>query len=84
MAFSVFLALHPAAKSFPLEQLKRLLGMKKQECTTWRRTQLAFLCQVTGPAKLIPPSLSFQSGIVPTRPRLTAYSGAGENSYGTI
>lgn len=25
--------------------------MKKQECTTWRRTQLAFLCQVTEPAK---------------------------------
>ena len=49
--------------------------MKKQECTTWRRTQLAFLCQVTGPAKRIPPRLSFQSGIVPTRPRLTAYSG---------
>jgi hypothetical protein len=78
MAFSVFLAdVRPSSgsKKLSLEQLERLLGMKKQECTTWRRTQLAFLCQVTGPAKQIPPRLSFQSGIVPTRPRLTAYSG---------
>lgn len=86
MAFSVFLAgVRPSSGSKKLSLgAAQTLGMKKQECTTWRRTQLAFLCQVTEPAKQIPPRLSFQSGIVPTRPRLTAYSGAGENSYGTI
>lgn len=63
-------------------------GMKKRECTTYRRTLLAFVCQVpsywTGKTKHIIPRLSFQSGIVPTCPRLTAYSRAGESAYGTI
>lgn len=54
----------------------RVPGFYRQDNSTLNMiTQLAFLCQVTGPAKQIPPRLSFQSGIVPTRPRLTAYSG---------